>query len=85
MNNTISIHGKSFVLNKDSFEEIMGVYDGGEEIFLERQDENDSFVGALLGSNKCLVISQLCTDLDQDKDANELFVVRFILAVIGTI
>ena len=35
-NNTISIHGKSFVLTKDSFQEIMAVYDRGEEIFLER-------------------------------------------------
>ena len=84
-NNTISIHGKIFILNKDSFEEIIGVYDGGEEIFIESQDESDSFVGALLGSNKRLVIRQLCTDLDEDKDADELFVVRFVLAVIGTI
>ena len=68
MNNTISIHGKIFVLNKYSFEEIMGVYNVGEEIFLERQDESELFVRAFLGSNKRLVISQLCTDLDQDKD-----------------
>ena len=37
-NNTISIHGKSFVLTKDNFQKIIGVYDGGEEIFLEHQE-----------------------------------------------
>ena len=29
--------------------------------------------------------SQLCTDLDEDKDVDELFVVRFVLAVIEMI
>ena len=86
-NNIITIHGESFVLTKEMFEEIMGVYDGGEEILLEGKDENVSFLGALLGSNIHLVISQLCSDLDgdEDKDVDELFVVRFVLAVIGRI
>ena len=84
-NNTISIHGKSFVLTKYSFQEIMGVYDGDEEIFLERQEESGSLVGALLVSNKHLVISQLWTDLDEEKNVDELFIGRFVLAVIGTI
>ena len=37
----------------------MGVYDGGEEILLESGDESSELLGALLGSNSCLVLSQL--------------------------
>ena len=52
---------------------------------LESEDESNSLLGALLGSNSHLVISQLCSDLDENKDVDELFVVRFVLAIIGTI
>ena len=38
-NNNLSIHGKTFALTKERFEEIMGVYDGEEEILLEGEDE----------------------------------------------
>ena len=84
-NNNITIHGKSFVLTKEMFKEIMGVYDGGEEILLEGKDESCELLGALLGSNSRLVLSQLCSDLEEDKGVDQLFVVRFVLVVIGTI
>ena len=63
----------------------MGVYDGGKEILLEDEDESSSLSSALLGSNNHLRIRQFCNDLDEDKDVDELFVVRFVLVVIGMI
>ena len=46
-----------FLLTKDRFEEVMWVYDGGEEIKLAAEDEPSDLVRALLGSESCLVIS----------------------------
>ena len=63
----------------------MGVYGGGEEILLEGEDDSCELLGALLGSNSRLVLSQLCSDLEEDKGADQLFVVRFVLVIIGTI
>ena len=84
-NNNNSIYGKTFVLTKERFEEIIGVYDGREEILLEGEDEGSELVGALLGSSSHLVLSQLCSDLEEEKDAGQLFLVRFMLLIIGAI
>ena len=84
LKNQLSIHGKTFLLTKDRFEEIMGVYDGGEDIKLA-EDEPSELVHALLGSSSRLVISRLYCELEEDKSASKLFVVRFVLVVIRTI
>ena len=85
LNNQLTIYSKTFLLTKDRFEEVMGVYDGGEEIKLAAEDEPSDSVHTLLGSGSRLVISQLCSELEEDKSASRLFVVRFVLVVIETI
>ena len=74
-----------FLLMKDRFEDIMEVYDGGEDIKLATEDEPSKLVRPLLGSSSRLVISRLCCELEEDKSACKLFVVGFVLVVIGTI
>ena len=81
----LSIHGKTFLLIKDRFEEVIGVYNGGEDNKLAVEDEPSELVYALLGSSSRLVFSRLCCELEEDKGASKLFVVRFVLVVIGTI
>ena len=84
-NNQLIIHGKTFLLTKDHFEEVIWVYDGGEEIKLTAEDEPSDLVRALLGSGSRLVIIQLCSELEEDSSVSRLFVVRFILVVLRTI
>ena len=74
-----------FLLTKDRFKEVMWVYDGGEEIKLAAEDEPSDLVRALLGSGSRLAISQLRSECEDNRSASRLFIVRFVLVVIGTI
>ena len=85
LNNQLSVHGKKFLLTKDRFEDVMGIKDGGEEINFRGEDDHSDLVRALIGSRNRLIISQLCSECEDDRSAGRLFVVRFVLVVIGTI
>ncbi|PON34966.1 hypothetical protein TorRG33x02_352440 [Trema orientale] len=81
----LTIHGNTYSLSRESFKAVMGLLDGGEEIIVYDDMENNPFWDEIVGAYGRIVLSELVIDLQKSKEADELFVIRFILLVIGTV
>ncbi|POO00521.1 Ulp1 protease family, C-terminal catalytic domain containing protein [Trema orientale] len=82
---TLTIHGNTYSLTKESFEAVMGLLDGEEEIIVYDDMKNNPFRDEIVGADGRIVLSDLVIDLQKSKEADKLFVIRFLLLVIETV
>ncbi|PON95059.1 Ulp1 protease family, C-terminal catalytic domain containing protein [Trema orientale] len=77
--------GYAYLLTRESFEAVKGLLDGGEDIVMYDDIENNMFRDEIVEADGRILLSGLVLDLQNSKEADELFVIRFILLVIWTI
>lgn len=63
----------------------MGIRDGGEETLKYNNRDISSLKDAVVGENMRLSLTKMEKRLKESQDVDDLFVIRFVLVVIGTI
>ncbi|PON35389.1 hypothetical protein PanWU01x14_336810 [Parasponia andersonii] len=63
----------------------MGLLDGGEEIFVYNNIEINPVRDEIVGPDGRIIVSDLVLDIQNLKEVDDIFVIRFILLIISTI
>ncbi|PON51820.1 hypothetical protein PanWU01x14_213900 [Parasponia andersonii] len=64
---TLIIHGNIYSLTRESFEAVMGLLDGGEEMIVYDDMKNNPFKDEIVGANGRTILSDLVIDLQKSK------------------
>ncbi|PON46224.1 High mobility group box domain containing protein [Parasponia andersonii] len=81
----INMNGKTYMLTTETLERVMQLRDGGEQKILGDDDELNPFREELIGDTGRITLAELVVELEKSEESDELFIIRFILVVIGSI
>lgn len=84
-NKKLKINSSTYVINSTTFEKVIGIGDGGEPITLAKDDKFNPIRSVLLKEKSRLTVDDLVAQLVGTKTEDEMFIMRFVLLVLGTI
>ncbi|PON40564.1 hypothetical protein TorRG33x02_340100 [Trema orientale] len=81
----LTLNGKKYKLSGSSFENIMGIKDGGESVEFQGNVDISDLKDTIIGDKLQISMADLEEQLEESQNADDLFIARFALVAIGSV